>query len=142
MLTKVELDRIVETIRQAENNTSAEIRVCVAKNCKIDPLEAAYAKFRKLKMDKTTLRNSVLIYVAPNDNKAAIIGDTGIDKIAVDDFWDSTLHGMIQFFRNNNAICDGICYGVEKVGNLVKKFFPISEDDFNELSDEVIIDEN
>lgn len=141
MLNKKELSQIVEFIRKAENKTSAEIRVCVVRSCKIDPLEAAYNKFVSLKMDKTALRNSVLIFVAPNDNKTAIIGDVAINEIAMDGFWDATLKGMISHFKNNHDICKGICHGVEAVGNLVKVHFPIADDDINELSDEVIIDE-
>lgn len=140
MLNKEELNRIVEAIRQAESSTSAEIRVCVVRKCKTDPYEAAGRKFFDLKMDETALRNSVLIYVAPNDKKTAIIGDIGIDEIAGEGFWDNVLHEMLFYFTDKK-ICEGICRGVEMVGELVKTNFPISEDDINELSDEVIIDE-
>lgn len=141
MLNKKELGEIANAIRDAENKTSAEIRVCIVRNCKIDPLEAAYNKFVSLEMDKTALRNSVLIFVAPNNNKTAIIGDIGINEVANDGFWDSTLKGMISHFKSNRAIFEGICYAVEAVGNLVKSHFPVADDDINELSDEVIIDE-
>ncbi|NLX80662.1 MAG: TPM domain-containing protein [Proteiniphilum sp.] len=142
MLNKKELANIVNAIRMAENKTSAEIRVCVAKSCKIDPLEAAYNKFVSLKMDETKLRNSVLIYVAPRDHKTAIIGDEAINEIAKEGFWDDTLSGMITLFKSNDSICEGICHGVEAIGELIKIHFPVSEDDINELSDEVIIDED
>lgn len=141
MLNKKELSKIAKVISEAEDKTSAEIRVCIVRNCKMDPLEAAYNKFVSLEMDKTALRNSVLIFVAPNNNKTAIIGDIGINEVANDGFWDSTLRGMINHFSNNKSIFEGICYGVEAVGNLVKSHFPIADDDINELSDEVIIDE-
>lgn len=141
MLNKKELAKIVEAIRIAENKTSAEIRVCVVRSCKIDPLEAAYNKFVALNMDDTALRNSVLIFVAPKDNKTAIIGDVAINEITKEGFWDHTLEGMINHFKSNNAICEGICHGVEAIGNLIKVHFPIAKDDINELSDEVIIDE-
>ncbi len=142
MLKKGELDKIVQAIRNAENRTSAEIRVCIAKRCSIDPLEAAYEKFLKMEMDKTALRNAVLIYVAPNDSKASIIGDVSINEVCGEGFWDSTLDGMINVFKTQRDICGGICYAVEKVGELVKQFFPVSTDDINELSDEVLIDED
>ena len=80
MLTQEELNRVVESIRTAESRTSAEIRVCIARRCKENPLDAAYKKFKQLKMDRTALRNSVLIYVAPDNHKAAVIGDSGIDE--------------------------------------------------------------
>ncbi len=141
MLSKIELNKIIESIRSAENKTSAEIRVCVVKRCKIDPLEAAYGKFVKLEMEKTALRNSVLIFVAPNDKKVAIVGDEAINRVCEDGFWNSTLEGMIELFKQDTSICEGIIYGVDRVGELMKKYFPLEDNDINELNDEVIIDE-
>lgn len=140
MLNNEELNRVVDSIRQAEGQTSAEIRVCVARKCNGNPLDVAFKKFKSLKMDATALRNGVLIYVAPEDHKAAIFGDTGIDKLAKAGFWDSTLNEMFCFFRDDR-ICDGICRGVERVGELIKSHYPVQEDDVNELCDDVILDE-
>ena len=140
MLTHEELNSIVESIRAAEGKTSAEIRVCIAGKCKEDPLDAAYKKFKQLKMDTTELRNAVLIYVAPDDHKAAVIGDSGIDEAAKEGFWDSVLEDMFSHFKNG-SICEGICRGVGKVGELIKVRYPILENDINELCDDVILDE-
>lgn len=140
MLNQEELNRVVESIRAAESQTSAEIRVCVARKCKQNPLDAAYRKFKQLKMDTTALRNSVLIYVAPNDHKAAVVGDSGIDEAAKEGFWDLVLDDMLSYFKDER-ICDGICQGVEKVGELIKARYPVMKDDVNELCDEVILDE-
>jgi uncharacterized membrane protein len=137
MLNQEELNRVVESIRAAESQTSAEIRVCVARKCKQNPLDAAYRKFKQLKMDTTALRNSVLIYVAP---KAAVVGDSGIDEAAKEGFWNLVLDDMLSYFKDER-ICDGICQGVEKVGELIKARYPVMKDDVNELCDEVILDE-
>ena len=140
MLNQDELNKVVESIRAAEGQTSAEIRVCVARKCVDSPLEAAQRKFKQLKMDTTALRNSVLIYVAPSDHKAAVVGDSGIDEVAKEGFWDSVLEEMLSFFKDER-ICDGICRGVGKVGELIKARYPITENDMNELCDDVIWDE-
>ncbi|MFA7105477.1 MAG: TPM domain-containing protein [Dysgonamonadaceae bacterium] len=137
MLNKVDLDKVSDAIKNAENRTSAEIRVCVARKCEEDPLNAAAKKFRKLKMYKTKLRNSVLIYVAPVDHKAAILGDIGINEAASEGFWDDVLEDMFLHFRNNEIV-QGICEGVGKVGALINARYPIMENDENELSNEVI----
>lgn len=140
MLNKEELDKVTESIRSAESMTSGEIRVCVAKQCKEDPLKMATAKFHELKMEATQLRNSVLIYVCPADHKAAIVGDIGINEASKDGFWDNTLEEMLAYFRKE-MIVDGICQGVGKVGELIKVRYPISENDINELSNDVILEE-
>lgn len=141
MLKKEELDIITSAIRNAENGTSGEIRVCVARHCKGNPLEAAFKKFHKLKMDTMRLRNGVLIYVAPADHKAAIYGDTGIvDEGGDPFFWDEALEEMISCFKDDE-IQEGICRAIAKVGELIKSHYPVSENDVNELGDEVIFEE-
>lgn len=139
MLSKKELEQISESIRSAEAHTSGEIRVCVARQCKGDPLEAAFRKFTQLKMGATELRNGVLLYVSPAGHKAAIWGDQGIHGATRSDFWDEVLEEMLPFFREER-ITDGICRGVNRVGELVKAQYPVSENDINELSDEVILE--
>lgn len=140
MLNQQELDKVVEYIRAAESKTSAEIRVCVVKKCKDEPFDAAYRKFKALKMDTTLQHNSVLLFVAPDDHKVAIVADSGINDAAKENFWGSVLDDMLSYFKNGE-ICDGICRGVGKVGELIKSRYPIQDDDINELSDDVILDE-
>lgn len=140
MLNKEERQRIVESIQLAESHTSGEIRVCVVRQCKGDPLEAALKKFHQLKMDTTLLRNGVLIYVAPSSHKAAILGDEGIHDAADGGFWDEALEKMCAYFKKEE-IAEGICKGVEKIGKLIKSRYPVSENDVNELGDEVIMEE-
>ena len=136
MLSDKDIIRVKAAIHAAEQQTSGEIRVCIAKHCKGDPTESAIKKFRSLKMNKTELHNAVLIYVCPNDHKASIIGDYGIDAIASANFWDSALSEMFSHFREE-AIAEGICKGITIVGELIKEKYPYSESDKNELSDEI-----
>lgn len=141
MLKREELNKISESIRFAESNTSGEIRVYIAKHCKEAPLETAYKVFHQLKMNETDLRNGVLIYLSPSDHKAAIYADEGINsQINESDFWKDTLDLMLSYFKKD-LIADGICKGVGKVGEVIKSRFPVSENDINELDNEVIIEE-
>lgn len=140
MLNASQLSQITSAIRSAEKMTSGEIRVCVARKCKDNPLDAAFKKFNALKMHETQLRNAVLVYVCPDDHKTAIIGDKGIDEIAKDGFWDSVLREMLEHFKRNDIV-EGICQGVGRVGELIKTSYPVADDDINELSDEVILEE-
>ena len=91
-------------------------------------------------MDKTRLRNGVLVYLSPSDQKAAIFGDKGINEHVRADFWHDALEEMLDSFRRGD-ITDGICKGVGKTGELIKVLYPVSENDINELSDEVILEE-
>ena len=85
---------------------------------------------------KTKLRNGVLIYLATEDRKFAIIGDGGINKVVPADFWDQTKLDMLEQFKQGNLI-EGITTGVILAGEQLKKYFPYDTDDSNELSDDV-----
>jgi uncharacterized membrane protein len=141
MLKKEELDKISESIRLAESDTSAEIRVYIARHCKGSPLETAHKVFHQLKMDATELRNGVLIYLSPSDHKAAIYADEGINAMIDDsDFWQETFDLMLSYFKKE-LITEGVCKGVGKVGEVLRSCFPLLENDINELDNEVIIEE-
>jgi uncharacterized membrane protein len=131
-----EQQRIREAVERAEKHTSGEIRVCVEKTCSEDVLDRAANYFAKLDMHKTKLRNGVLIYVATDDHKFAIIGDGGINKVVPDDFWDNAKLQMLEQFKQGNLV-EGIAVGVTMAGEQLKKYFPYDNDDTNELSDEV-----
>ena len=73
--TKEQEDIIIQAIKEAELNTSGEIRLHVENNCKINVLDRASHIFKKLSMHKTALRNGVLFYLAVKDKKFAILGD-------------------------------------------------------------------
>ncbi|MCB0481183.1 MAG: TPM domain-containing protein [Flavobacteriales bacterium] len=134
--TKEEQENIVSAIKKAELATSGEIRVHIEKKCSGDPLDSAAHWFAKLDMHKTELRNGVLIYLATEDRKFAVIGDVGINQKVPSDFWDSTKQKMIDHFRND-ALSKGLILGIEEAGKQLKSYFPWKTDDINELSDEI-----
>ena len=82
-LSKLEHDRIIQAIQEAESKTSGEIRVLIERGkLKSDPLVAAQRKFHRLGMHKTRERNAVLIFVAPRVQKFAVVGDKRFMKNA------------------------------------------------------------
>jgi uncharacterized membrane protein len=135
-LTHEEEQEIVEAIRVAEKNTSGEIRVHLEKTTELDPFDRALEVFNELKMDETQLKNGVLIYLAVKDKTFVICGDQGINEIVANDFWDSTKDIMVTHFKNGN-FKQGLIDGILKAGEELKKHFPWSEDDTNELSNEI-----
>ena len=135
-LTAAEEQEIVEAIRIAEKNTSGEIRVHLEKTTDLDPFDRALEVFNELKMDETELKNGVLIYLAVADKTFVICGDQGINDIVTNDFWDSTKDLMVSQFKNGN-FKQGLIDGILRAGEELKKYFPWSEDDTNELSNEI-----
>ncbi len=134
--TAEEKNAIIEAIKNAELNTSGEIRVHIDRTCTEDVLDRAAWWFKKLKMEKTQLRNGVLIYIAFESKKFAIIGDAGINSAVPANFWESTKEKMQEQFRQEQFV-KGIVAGVIEVGERLKVSFPYQSDDVNELSDEI-----
>lgn len=135
-LTAAEEQEIVESIRVAEKNTSGEIRVHLEKTTELDPYDRAMEVFKDLKMDETELKNGVLIYLAVKDKTFVICGDQGINDIVANDFWDSTKDIMVSHFKDGN-FKQGLIDGILRAGEELKKYFPWSEEDTNELSNEI-----
>ncbi|MCX6257026.1 MAG: TPM domain-containing protein [Bacteroidia bacterium] len=131
-----ELILITDAIREAELNTSGEIRVHVESSCKGDVLDRAAHIFQKLKMHKTALRNGVLFYFAAMDKKFAILGDIGINAKVSPDFWNDVKEIMKGDFAKGN-LTEGLVQGILMAGQHLKLHFPHSENDVNELPDEV-----
>lgn len=141
LLTAEEKERIVRAIGEAERQTSGEIRLRVERLCAEDVLDRAAWWFKKLKMHKTFLRNGVLIYVAVDDRKSAIIGDVGIHSKLGNDYWTQTHAAMTARFKEG-ALADGIVEAIGEVGQRLKEAFPYDAVyDKNELSDEISMDD-
>ena len=129
--------RVVDAIRVAEMQTSGEIRVHVEDHCKDDVLVHAKEMFHTMGMDKTKASNGVLIYIVSKDRKFAIIGDKALDEHVEPDFWSTTAAEMGEFFKQGQFEA-GVCLAIEKVGIRLKKYFPYeSDNDNNELTDEI-----
>src|ERR1043165_7325016 len=109
-LSKLEHDRIVQALREAESKTSGEIRVFIQRGkLNADPLAAAQKKFHQLRMHSTRERNAVLIFVAPRVHKFAVVGDKAIHQKCGDEFWQRIVDGMRTHFQNekfSNALIE------------------------------------
>ena len=137
-LSKVEHDRIVHAIREAESKTSGEIRVYVQRGkLSGDPLTAAQKKFHQLGMHKTREQNAVLIFVAPRAHKFAVVGDKAIHEKCGDEFWQHIVEGMRTHFQNEK-FSHALIEAISEIGKLLAAHFPKTLGNANELPDDVI----
>jgi uncharacterized membrane protein len=134
--TAEDQERILAEIRKAEHRTSGEIRVHVDCCAKGDALEKAREVFLKLGMTKTQHRNAVLIYIATDHKKFAIVGDEGIHQAVPENYWETVKTDMQKYFRDGK-ISQGICAGVREIGEKLKVHFPAEKGDANELPDQI-----
>lgn len=137
LFSDIEQDKIAKAIAEAEKGTSGEIRIAVDTHCEGSAYDKAIEYFTKLDMDKTAKRNGVLIYLAHTDRKFAIIGDTGINNVVPDNFWETTKVAMTAHFAKGD-LADGIVAGVSLAGEKLALFFPYQPGDINELPNDIV----
>ena len=132
-----EQQQIVGAIREAEMQTSGEIKVHVEKNCNTtDAMERAAEVFGLLNLHRTEQKNGVLFYLAYEDRKFAVLGDSGIHEKVSDTFWNST-KDLLRSYFSQKQFAQGLCLGIKEAGEQLKKHFPYSSDDINELPDDI-----
>ena len=141
ILNREEDRRVVEAIRQAELNTSGEIKVHIENHCRGDVEERSLHVFNRLKMNETQQRNGVLIYLAVRDRKIAILGDEGINKVVEDGFWNEVKDLMLSHFREGR-FADGLEQGIMRCGEKLKAYFPYQSNDINEIPDDISYENN
>ena len=141
ILNREEDRRVVEAIKQAELNTSGEIKVHIENLCRGDVEKRSLVVFNKLKLNETQLRNGVLIYLAVRDHKFAILGDEGINNVVEDNFWNDVKDLMLSHFREGR-FADGLVQGIKRCGEKLKTYFPYQSDDVNEIPDEISYENN
>ena len=144
LFSESDFDAIADAVRQAEGATSAEIRVHLERRVhrlpgqRADALRRARKVFAHLGMHLTAERHGVLIYLAVEDRKLAIVGDEGIHRRVGDAYWETVRDLMIAKLREGRAL-EAVLAGVAEVGRVLAEHFPRRPDDENELSDEVSV---
>jgi uncharacterized membrane protein len=133
---KEEQSLIVSAIQTAEKNTSGEIRVHLESICWGNAIGRAQKLFGKLKMHETKEQNGILIYIATESHKIAVIGDAGIHKKLGKEYWDKIVEGMISKFKEGQH-AQGLADAIMDCGKQLQAYFPYSGDDKNELNDSI-----
>jgi len=133
--SKAEKEKIKTAIQDAERETSGEIRVHLIKKSN-NLLTEAPLLFDILGMDRTGLRNAVLILLATETKQFCIHGDRGIHEKVPENFWDSQIELLRHHFREDH-FADGLCEVIKVLGMKLKEFFPYHRSDLNELPDTV-----
>lgn len=132
-LSREESLRVEVAIEAAEKSTCGEIRVVIARSAPEEVFAAATKTFAKIGMQKTAKRNGVLIYIAVNRKRFAVIGDEGIDVHMGQEGWDRTRDILAENFKAGKK-AEGIIEAVGEVAKVLSEYFPPEECDRNELS--------
>jgi uncharacterized membrane protein len=134
-----DLDEIAAAVGRVESATTAEVRVHLERavpGAKAT-LGRAQEVFRRLQMHKTRDRNGVLVYLALDDRKLAIVGDAAIHARVGGAYWEAVRDLMVRHLRAE-APRDAVVHAVEDLGRVLAQHFPRGPgDDPDELSNDV-----
>lgn len=127
---------LIEAIQTAEENSTGEIRVHIDSNTENKNAKVAFEVFQSLGMENTLERNGVLFHVNFEQRYLTIIGDEGIHKKVSQKFWDH-LHDYITQEFAKGKYHDALKSAILETGIELKKHFPVSGSNANELSNEI-----
>lgn len=137
IFTSSELSEIESAVAAAEKLTNAEIKPIVINYCWGDLHKKAQLLFDKYQLFQTKERNAVMILLVVKNRELLIYGDEGITQKAGVEFWVKTKDEMIQNFKEGRFL-EGMVHGIQSAGQKLAEFYPPTENDTNELSNEVI----
>ena len=123
-------------IGKAESGTSAEFKLVIVRYCWGDLRDKLLRTFHKFGLDRTAAHNAVLIMVVTANRQLAVFGDRGINKHVGEDFWFDARDEMLEAFREDR-LGDGLCHGIERIGEKLAAFYPHEQSDVNEIPDDV-----
>ena len=143
-LTESDFDAITQAIHAAEARTSAEIRVHLERRVPRrrpfgsapDVLSRAQHVFRRLGMHRTVERHGVLVYIAVEERRLAVVGDEGIHGRVGDRHWNHVRDLMVERLREHDPR-RALERAIDELGRALAQHYPRRPDDRNELSDEV-----
>lgn len=107
--------KIIKAIKEAEQKTSGPVRLYVSHRAVKDPIKAARWALARLGIHKHPDQNGVVIFVAPEAQKFAVIGDKRIHEKLKDEFWVQVVALIGEHFKTGEFTV-GIVSAIAKVG--------------------------
>jgi putative membrane protein len=100
-------------------------------------MQRAIRAFYEKELYKTRKNTGVLFFVSLFERKVWVLADKGIyekiDQETLNRFADTVSAGIKE-----GRACNALCNAISEAGSLLEKFFPVTPDDTNELSDKVM----
>ena len=127
-MTREQRAAVTHAIAAAEDGTTGRIAVRVIPDKAVDAFERAKHEFGRTGLHRHEEGNAVLVLVAPNARRFAVVGDRAMHARVGDAFWQEVVEQSRPHFARGAT--DGIVYAVGRVGEALHAHFaaPPSED--------------
>ena len=99
--------------------------------------EAAITHFFNHGLYRTRDETGVLVLISVFERRVWILADRGINAKVPEGQWDDIVKMITAGIRQKRS-ADAICEAVEKIGELLKRHFPVKPDDSDELDNLII----
>ena len=137
LLNQLDVESIRKAIRDAERETSGEVRVSVSRFFWGSVRRAAERAFWRLGMTGTRQRNGILFFIVPSRRRFVVLGDEGIHAKVGQEFWDE-IAGILSAEFRKKRFQEGLLRGIALAGEKLAAHFPYdAATDRNELPDDV-----
>ncbi len=135
------LGRIEAAVTASERGHTAELRFAVEGALHPGQLMAAMTAreralevFSTLRIWDTAANNGVLIYLLLADREVEIVADRGLNGLILPEEWEAICREMEAGFRHGEFEA-GTLLGIERVDGLLRRHFPATGENPNELPD-------
>jgi uncharacterized membrane protein YgcG len=136
LLSRLDLPRLEEAIRRAEQASAVELRISIAGLHWGDPERVADKAFQRLGMAATARRNAVLLLVSPWRRRVVVRADQGITSQVDGGFWTDIVDAVTAAFKAGRYT-EGLAAAVDALAQRLAPLFPPVPGDVNELPDAI-----
>jgi len=98
--------------------------------------ERALRHFVESGVYNTRDRTGILIFISLLEHQVVLLADSGIDEKIEQKQWQEIVDHIVSGIKTNKMI-DHLCRSIADCGNLLEQYFPIKDDDSNELTNEI-----
>ena len=122
---------------------SSQLRLSLVPENTVDQAVITKARdiFLQEEVFNTRDRTGILIYISALEHEVVVLGDSGINSKIKDEDWTDVVSSVLRGIKNGRA-AEGLIEATQKCKELLLEHgFVIREDDTNELSDDIRIEE-
>ncbi len=143
-LSEDDLKAISLKIGEIEKTTSAELVITIKEKRswreKFKSInQLAEKEFTNAGIKNTKSGTGILFFIIFNAKEFCILADKAINDKVSQSVWDKIAEELVNYFKAEKYR-EGILKVIDEAGKILSENCPISEDDRNELSDEIRIE--